>query len=150
MEAPYQKTLKEEIKKSMPSGYTMPQLIAKTVAAAKYKTCSINFLKRAYHKSFGIFWNNLENNYTKGRKQYLKDVMSAYNQLINYKASNKTQETTNHITPIKSQEASESGVKFLKNFPPLARTDGKLHARIKCYSCNTCGHYTSNCPSSVE
>jgi hypothetical protein len=39
---------------------------------------------------------------------------------------------------------------FLRNGTPTPGTDGATHERIKCYNCNTYGHYASACPTDVQ
>jgi len=42
-----------------------------------------------------------------------------------------------------------SGASSLQNGPPVAGTDGQVHAHITCHSCHKYGHYVSCCPDRI-
>ena len=42
-----------------------------------------------------------------------------------------------------------SAVSFLQNGTVVAGTDGVTHAGVKCYNCNSQGHYANTCPKDM-
>jgi len=56
----------------------------KLVAAARYRSIAVAFLKRADRKAYGDLWTELENQHTRGDDQYPIDLTAAYNLLLNY------------------------------------------------------------------
>jgi hypothetical protein len=39
---------------------------------------------------------------------------------------------------------------FLQKGTPTPGTGGAIHERVKCYNCNTYGHYASVCPADAQ
>jgi hypothetical protein len=114
------------------------------MAVAKKKSVAIGFLKRANRRRYGGLWSELENSYTRGQNYYRTDLTGAYNLLLNYKAPPSQQQTRRERHTHDDEEVSR--MTFVQNTPPVPGTDGATHDRIKCYNCNTLGHYASVCP----
>jgi hypothetical protein len=89
----------------------------------------------------------LENNFTRGQDHYPPGLTNAYNLLQNYKSApvQQRQPRRDH-----SGDDDVSGMSFLQNNAPTPGTDGATHERVKCYNCNTYGHYGSVCPTDVQ
>jgi hypothetical protein len=145
-DAPYQKALRKQIKEDNP-GLTTAEYITRTVAMAKKKSVAIGFLKRADQQRYGGLWNELENNFTRGQDQYPADLTSAYNMLLNYKATSTPQHTRRARQREETTTDDLSGVSFLQQGAPVPGANGQLHATITCYRCQGRGHYADQCPT---
>jgi hypothetical protein len=111
---------------------------------AKKKSIAIVFLKIADRKRYVGLWSELESNYTRGQDQYPPALTGAHSLLLNYKPppSQQQMRCDRHA----HQDEEGSGLTFLQNATPVPRMDGATLDRIKCYNCNTLGHYVSVCP----
>jgi hypothetical protein len=89
----------------------------------------------------------LENNFTRGQDHYPPGLTNAYNLLLNYKAAPIQQRQPRRDN---SGNKDVSGMSFLQNGTPTPGTNGDIHERVKCYNCNTYGHYASVCPTDVQ
>jgi hypothetical protein len=145
-EAPYQDSVNAQIMAG--DGLTPAEYRTRSVAVAKKKSVAIGFLKRAGRKRYGGLWSDLENTYTRGQDYYPNDLTGAYNLLLNYKPPPSHQPTRRDRHAHDDEEVS--GLTFLQNTPPVPGTDGTTHERIKCYNCNTLGHYASACPKEED
>jgi hypothetical protein len=143
-EGPYQDAVRDDVEEETP-GLTDKEYKKRTVIAAKKKSVAIGFLKRADRKRYGGLWSELENLFTRGEDQYPTDLTGAYNLLLNYKAP--LQQTYGRRDGHANREEEEvSGITFLQNSGPIPGTDGAIHELIKCYNCQSQGHYASACP----
>jgi hypothetical protein len=43
-----------------------------------------------------------------------------------------------------------SGVSFLQSGAPTPGTNGVTHERVKCFTYNACGHYSTTCPTEAQ
>jgi hypothetical protein len=148
-DGPYQEEVMEKVKESNPN-LSDAEYTVKAIEAAKRKQIAIAFLKRAETKRYGGLWSELENLYTRGQDHYPEDLTSAYNLLVNYKPAPATNQPRRERTTSNRPEEDVSGMSFLQDGAAVAGTDGVVHELIKCYNCNTQGHYASSCPTEVQ
>ena len=139
---PYIESVKDRIKETFPD-LTPAEYRKKEITAAKQQSVAIGFLKRADKRRYGALWSELENNFTRGQDHYPADLTNAYNLLLNYKAPPVPRQPRRE--PAEDDEVS--GVSFLQNGATTPGSDGITHERVKCYNCNTYGHYSGSCPN---
>jgi hypothetical protein len=139
---PYQDSVNARVMAD--TGLTPAEYRTRLMAGAKKKSVAIGFLERANRKRYRGLWNELKNNNTQGQDHYPNDLTGAYKLLLNYKPPPPQQQTPRERHA--HDDDKVSGLTFLQNAPPVPGTDGATHDRIKCYNCNTLGHYASVCP----
>ena len=62
--------------------------------------------------------------------------------LLNYKSAPSIK-----IQPAETdQEEVTTTLTFTQTIAPLPGTNGSTHANIKCFNCNSMGHYSGSCP----
>ena len=147
-EGPYQESVMRQVKMDAVASSTIvttEEMKKLAIAAAKKKCVAIAFLKRADRKRYGGLWNDLENSFTRGLDQYPEDLTGAYNLLLSYKAHPNFQ--VRKTNEVQVADESVTAMTFLQNGTVVPGTDGVTHARTKCYSCNSHGHYASDCPT---
>jgi hypothetical protein len=88
-----------------------------------------------------------DNIFTRGTDQYPMDLTSAYNLLLNYKPP-PTAPTSRRNYNRDNDEVSR--LTFLQHGAPIPGSDGTLDAYIKCYNCQSLGHYVSVCPQADQ
>jgi hypothetical protein len=71
--------------------------------------------------------------------------MGAYNLLPKYNSSSPSHQHARCKRHV-HENKEVGGLMFLQNAVPMSGTDGVMHDQIKCYNCNTFGHYASVCP----
>jgi Zinc knuckle len=93
-----------------------------------------------------LLTTDLENQLTRGNDQYPDNITDAYNLLVSYKKPStgnmKNRETSPATTSGNNPTAGETPqteLAFAQTSPPLEE--------VKCYNCNTMGHYASSCPA---
>jgi hypothetical protein len=145
-EGPYLDSLREQVRAET-YAVTEEEYKANKITAAKQQTIAIVFLKRANKRRYGGLWTELENNFTCGQDHYPPDLTNAYNLLLNYKAAPMQQRQPRRDN---SGNNNVSDMSFLQNGTPTPGTGGAIHERVKCYNCNTYGHYASVCPADVQ
>jgi hypothetical protein len=58
----------------------------RVVTAAKNKVIALSFSKKVQQKEIRVLWNDLKNNFTRGKDEYPSVLTGAYNLLLNFKA----------------------------------------------------------------
>jgi hypothetical protein len=108
---------------------TDQKIEASQIARDKYLTVAYI---AAYDKTrYGKLLEDLENDFTKGTNNYLVNVTSAYNLVVNYK---------NYLKAGGRLINDTKGVSFAN----VGRRQVD-HSKVKCYSCNLLGHYANEC-----
>jgi hypothetical protein len=110
---------------------------------------AIVFLQGADHIRYGALWTTLANDLAMGIDKYPTSVSKAMHMLTTWKDPNRKPGTTNSSTQ-KSQATSErrDGLTFAQVVSEaIPGTDGSFFENIKCYNCNTMGHYAKSCPA---
>jgi Zinc knuckle len=146
--------VKEELKNMtavLPKAPTADQL-ATCTARAKNKSNAIFFPCCADPGPYALLTTDLENQFTRGNDQYPDTITDAYNLLVRYKkpatGNTKNRETnsttSSGVTPELTTDAvPQTELAFVQTTPSPPIEE------VKCYNCNTMGHYASsfNAPS---
>jgi Reverse transcriptase (RNA-dependent DNA polymerase) len=144
----------EEEEKKMKAGFVLPATptatqLASCIGLAKSKSNAIYFLCCADPGRYALLTTDLENQFTRGNDQYPSNITDAYNLLVSYKKpatvhtkNRETIPTTNGGTgpsnaPTNANQQTE--LAFVQTSPPIEE--------VKCYNCNTMGHYAGSCPA---
>jgi hypothetical protein len=118
--------------------------LASCVTLAKSKSNAIYFLCCADPGRYTLLTTDLENQFTRGNDQYPDNITDAYNLLVSYKKpstgnTKQSPTTTGGTTATPVNETPQTELAFVQTSPPLDE--------VKCYNCNTMGHYASSCPA---
>jgi hypothetical protein len=146
--------VKEELKNMtavLPKAPTADQL-ATCTARAKNKSNAIFFPCCADPGPYALLTTDLENQFTRGNDQYPDTITDAYNLLVSYKkpatGNTKNRETnsttSSGVTPeLTTDTVPQTELAFVQTTPSPPIEE------VKCYNCNTMGHYASsfNAPS---
>jgi len=106
---------------------------------AKQRCMAIAFLKRADQRQYGSLWSDLENQFSRGFDQYPTDLTAAYNLLLTYRAP------TQVAAPRPNGGSDLAGITFVQNSDDVPGSDGVVHVGIKCFNCQSFGHYATKC-----
>jgi Zinc knuckle len=146
--------IEEEEKKMtavmLPVPLTTDQRIS-CITLAKNKSNAIYFLCCADPIRYATLTTDLENQFTRGNDQYPDNITDAYNLLVSYKKPStggnvKNRETnpttSNNPGTEPTTTVPQTELAFVQTSPPLEE--------VKCYNCNTMGHYASSCTAPVR
>jgi hypothetical protein len=117
---------------------------------ARDRTLAITLIRGADPTRYGTLIAELSNQYAMGKDEYPTDISSAYSLLVNYKTPTNArgQDKPRRNTPQPSPEASAlTFAQRTAGTATVAGTDGVVHDRITCFTCQGTGHHASNCPS---
>jgi hypothetical protein len=106
---------------------------AERLAKEKYLACA--FILGADKTRYGRLLEDLENSFTQGSDKFPKNMMNAYNVLVNWK-----QNPQNYLRVV---DGSTDGAMFVTD--GIQSTEGPAFAG-KCWLCKEYGHRKSECP----
>jgi hypothetical protein len=118
------------------------------ITLAKSKSNVIYFICCADPIRYATLTTDLENQFTRGNDQYPDTITDAYNLLVSYKkpsAGNTKNRETNTTTSTGTElppDTPQTELAFVQTSPPLEE--------VKCYNCNTMGHYAGSCTAPVR
>ncbi len=103
------------------------------------KKVAYGILIRADRGRYGKLIEEIEHDFLKGNNDYPETPTEAYNLLVNYRHFNPQKPNTNQVLDqvafvTTAEEDDEGEIKPRKD-----------KSRIKCFGCNQCGHYKSEC-----
>ena len=149
-EKPFQESVKQRVTSTASPDSSAAAIEKLCINAAKKRYIAISFLKRAHTGKYGGLWTDLENSFSRGLDHYPNDITGAYNLLINYKrqtdqgaqGAQKQHNKTSNPSDLKEENAVAFTQTVLKLVPGV---DGITHDNIKCYKCDSMGHFASSC-----
>ena len=145
-EAPFITAVGPRVRLALP-GLSDAAYIAHDKTAAKHAFLALGFVKRSDQKRFGALWRELNNNFGRGLDQFPADGTGAYNLLLNDKRDHVQRHRREHDQRREAASEPVTGVTFLQQGAITPGNDGITHPTIKCYTCQTFGHYAGNCPT---
>jgi len=113
---------------------------------ARSKFLATAFLLGGRMDLYGDLCTELENDFLKGRDFFPDSTTEAYNLMTNYVQRKGARNNTDRAY------LRQNGLGFLqtnKKNDIVPGTDGIVHEKIKCYTCERKGHYSDKCPVSL-
>ena len=116
---------------------------------------AVSFLLGGTSSKYNQLVANLQNSYILGEDKYPKDLEEAYNMMLSYSpllaTSTSSEKSTKELytTGISFHQTNDENNAVDKGQRQLNITSGasgKVFENVKCFACESLGHYANNCP----
>jgi hypothetical protein len=97
---------------------------------------------------YGTLLAHLANQYLLGHNEYPTDLTEAQSLLNNYQTPTNTVRRVPPTVTTRANAAGSVAATFTQTAAtPTPGSDGRLHPDIRCYQCQSFGHYSQDCPT---
>ena len=117
----------------------------------------IMFLKKVNRMRFDVLQTHFYNQYSKVLSQYPQDLSGAYYTITSHRLTVTTMSKITETSCLSLLQTSthqsnnvQGQISPQEQIANFVGKDGKLHAYLSCYDCNSFGHYASHFPGEAH